>query len=187
MWSTSPAFDPQNSTSERLDALMKLSDQGLPIPLRMWASTLGMRLEDIAEQKDSDIKNRDFFREWKKEVMKDQVGPDGQPIDGGGDDGGDVAEASSARLLPGYGSTGAGVGLANRLFDPEKTAPKIERGAKMVSRSRTERQSADFKINKALVEASTNVLVDAQRRENKAFTERATRKHYTSPRKPTKK
>lgn len=184
-WHTS--LDPQNSTSERLDALMKLSDQGLPIPLRMWASTLGMRLEDIAEQKDSDIKNRDFFREWKKEVMKDQVGPDGQPIDGGGDDGGDVAEASSARLLPGYGSTGSGVGIANRRFDPEKTAPKIERGAKMVTRSRTERQSADFKINKALVEASTNVLVDSQRRENAAFRERAARKHYTSPRKPTKK
>lgn len=177
-WHTS--LDPQNSTSERLDALMKLSDQGLPIPLRMWASTLGMRLEDIAEQKENDTKNREFFRDWKKEVMKDQVGPDGQPVIQDGDD---TAEAASAAMLPGYGSTGRMVGLLNRKFDVERSAPKIERGGKMVTRSRNERRWADEKVNRTLVEASTSVLTAARKAENDAFREKSTRKTYTAPRK----
>lgn len=53
---------------EYLDLLSTLKEQGIPIPLKVWAARGGYDLEEALEMLDEDVKLRDKIKDWQKKT-----------------------------------------------------------------------------------------------------------------------
>ena len=82
-----------NNDANTMEMLNTLSEKGFPIPLRMWAAAGGLRIENIENEMDEDIKLRKSFMDYNEKIMKMQAQQ--EQTAGGGDydessSGGDV-------------------------------------------------------------------------------------------------
>lgn len=172
-WHTN--LEPRESTS-RMDMLQRLADQGLPIPLRMWAAAGGLSLRTLVEQRDADVRARKWMKEWRKIIAKDKAITDGT-------DSGEGEEASTR--LPGTGGVDRN-SLLERTQEPEFSVPFEEVGGKRRPRSKVERQRINDKANKEINAAVAVVAAHHQKEQNSKRQDRSKRKFYHSKAKPTK-
>jgi hypothetical protein len=168
-WHTN--LEPRESTS-RMDMLQRLADQGLPIPLRMWAAAGGVSLKTLVEQRDADVKARKWMQDWRKLIAKDKAITDGTAPT-------EEEEESSSTRLPGTGGVDK-KNLLDRKQDPDFSVPFIEVGGKMRPRSRTERQRINDKANKEINAATATVVKHHIKTKNDKRRETAKRKFYHS-------
>ena len=79
--------------AQYLDILALLKEQGMPIPMRMWAMAGGMNLNEILDDVDEDLDIRERFSEYMKKVADLKPKEDGE----GGGFGGEFASMQTPR------------------------------------------------------------------------------------------
>lgn len=98
--------------SEFLGLLTTLQEQGIPVPVRIWAGAAGQDLDSIMAQKDEDMRIREKMKEWMKEIKPPEEGMSGEGGGGGMD-------LSSASLINSFGGVQR-KSILSRKFDPDK-------------------------------------------------------------------
>lgn len=155
---------------ERMDALEKLSQAGVPIPLRLWFAAANVNVENLVDQRDADVRLRRHLRPWRKEIAKDQQ----------------TAEAGFAP--PSEEASSAGFYGAPQIRRPRSPLDfdftgdnyrlRTEVGGKSKVLSKTEQRRADEKANRNIAEAAGHVLPYKQKLANDRYRDQATRKFY---------
>lgn len=128
-------------STEMIDTLGKLEEKGLPIPLRLWAVAAGHTLESLAEQKESDLRARKYFKPWRDQIIKMiGVDPSGNPVE----------DESAAETVPAPFMQG---GTPRRSI-LDRTYPELPsyevRGGKKKALTSTEARSRSHKLHKAM-------------------------------------
>lgn len=170
------------NTDTKLNDLLKMAEEhGVPVPMRTWVAASQMTVEELIEQKESDLKTAKFFFEWRKERLKYLPTANGDPaagannqgedgFGGGGDEDNDAgggftfASASARRPwadgrnnMPGEGSM-TRVGLLNREFGDAGEVKRItHRGTEGIL-SREGQDMVNDRVRKNLVEATSEQL-----------------------------
>lgn len=163
------------SFDRRAELLTKMAEQGIPVPLRMWAAVSGTTLEAIAEQRDADIKMRKFFDPWNKLIAKTKAAAADASM-GEGMDGGTTDESSTAPPF-GVGSVPRS-SLLDRFADPDFSVPFVEIGGKMKPRSKAERAAFNNKLHKNMNVSATEIGSAMRKKKNEAHAAAQKRKVY---------
>lgn len=168
--------------SAYLEVLSTLSDKGIPIPIRLWASAGGLDMKSLLNQKDEDMRTRENVKDWTKAIMKsmpggDQMGMGGDP--GGGEDGGEFASLVTAKTLTRPGMLQRGSEEAMEKY----SARNVDAGGKRHLLSKRGQKRAEEQANKKIAEAAASLGQKINRIEAKLeqiFMERnSTTKFYT--------
>lgn len=139
-----------NNDHDTMDMLQMLADKGFPVTLRMWAAAGGLRIENILNEMDEDLKIRKELMEYSQKIQQlneEHGGGDDGVTDNGLED--DLGEETAtlaralARLQP--------VGLGNRNFDG---------GAEVVGRTVTGKKKLILD-QKAAIEKQNRVIAKA--------------------------
>lgn len=142
---------------EYLGLLSTLQENGLPIPLRIWAAAGGLDLDSIMNQKSDDLELRSKVKEWMGKI-KPVEGAEG----GAGPDAGfDLSSVISAIKQPKTNR------FTERLatLDPDSVAPHNIAGGKRHILSKKGEKILNEKIDKKIAAAAASVAAKVNRLE----------------------
>ena len=191
------------NTDTKLNDLLKLAEEhGVPVPMRTWVAASQMTVEDLVDQKESDLKIAKHFFEWRKERLKYIPTANGDPaagavnqgedgFGGGGEEdndaGGGFSFASARRPwadghnnMPGEGSM-TRVGILNREFGDAGEVKRItHRGTEGIL-SREGQDMVNDRVRKNLVEATSEQLRIEHARQEAARPEPTSKSYRAYP------
>lgn len=143
---------------EYMTMLQTLQENGLPIPLRMWAASGGIDLDSLLNQKQDDLELRKSLKDWTKVIRPPEDmggGEGGMPGAPGG--GGDLD--LSYVTAPRAASTLRPKGLVERFkdVDPEQYGARNMAGGKRHILSAKGQKIMEEKVNKQIAEAAAKI------------------------------
>ncbi len=136
-----------------VDLLSTLEEKGVPVPLRVYAASVGVDLDAIVQGMDNDKKLRKEFAKFKQETG------------GGGDEeeqGGGQGQQFASDLSKSVGSSVARVGLGNRTTDDPRY--KI-RGSNNKGTPQELSRKGEKLANERMHKLVANILAERQRQE----------------------
>lgn len=178
-----------DTTTEFQELLARLTEHGVPVPLRMWASSAGVSLDHIVEQMKGDIEIRKKIQPWIKSISKniqamaaaqsgEAAAASGQ-IGGGDDDNGDDSNSPEvSHLIPGQGSVPR-VGLLQRDFSGVPSVYVEDSKGRLRAPSKRREAELNDKINKLVAEAAAGLAQEQKARANAEYDRRRTYSYAT--------
>lgn len=186
------------NTDTKLNDLLKLAEEhGVPIPMRTWVSASQMTVEDLLDQKESDLKIAKFFFDWRKERSKYMPTAAGDPAAGANNQDGMEGEDNDAgggfsfaglqrpwadgrNNMPGEGSM-TRVGILNRDFGEEGEVKRTNHRGEDGILSRQGRDLVNDRVRKNLVEATSEQLRIEHARTQAEMPERISKTYRAYP------
>ncbi|QXV74237.1 hypothetical protein [Rhizobium phage RHEph12] len=139
---------------EYIGMLQQLQENGLPIPLRMWAAAGGIDLDSLLNQKKDDLELRKSLKDWTKVIHPPEEGGDMPGAPGGGD-GLDLSHVTAPRRS----STLRPKNILDRFkdVDPEQYGARNMAGGKRHIMSSKGQKIMEEKVNKQIAVAAAEV------------------------------
>ncbi|QIG70363.1 hypothetical protein EVB87_263 [Rhizobium phage RHph_N28_1] len=140
---------------EYIGMLQQLQENGLPIPLRMWAAAGGIDLDSLLNQKKDDLELRKSLKDWTKVIHPPEEGGDMPGAPGGGGDGLDLSHVTAPRRA----STLRPKNIIDRFkdVDPEQYGARNMAGGKRHIMSAKGQKIMEEKVNKQIATAAAEV------------------------------
>ncbi|QIG74901.1 hypothetical protein EVC12_266 [Rhizobium phage RHph_I42] len=137
---------------EYIGMLQQLQENGLPIPLRMWAAAGGIDLDSLLNQKKDDLELRKSLKDWTKVIHPPEEGGD---MPGAPGDGLDLSHVTSPRRA----STLRPKNIIDRFkdVDPEQYGARNMAGGKRHIMSAKGQKIMEEKVNKQIATAAAEV------------------------------
>lgn len=162
-----------------------LSQKGIPIPTRVWASAGGLDMNDMLEDLDDDLKIQQKIADYK-ESLKDINPPAEGEEGGGGFFGASSDEELNEIIVAASNERNMRTGLGSRTYDPEHPVNEIANyggGGKRIPSTAKGRKVKEERMHKVIAEAAANVAQTENRKtkdEEKELVDALPTKHYTS-------
>lgn len=157
---------------EYMQLLTTLQEQGIPVPVRIWAAAAGQDLDSIIAQKQEDLDTREKLKDWMKKVKPPEE------EGGGGAPGMDLSSASMFNQ-----SKLKRKSLLDRKFDPDIYGPQnVTSDGKRHLLSKKGASVLEERINKKIAQVAASIGERTNRIEkvlDEYRTEQRTSKVYT--------